>query len=295
MTSTIALNPWSVEGLILRGELTVPGMIEWAADTGFDAIDVGESWMGLSPNPNPALLRNIRTWTRDAGLTISSCWFWSDLLAATTILGSTEQAVDHVRRYLAIAETLGAGYITLQNGVVPPGMSVSDARSLLLDLYSRIAPAANDCGVVIGIEAARVTSEFNSPQGALELVREFGSDRITVTPDFESWRRPRPGMPPLSYPENPGRTLDEPLTVDVFADCLSHSPMIHAKFLEFDEDGLDPNIPVVELLGAVRADAADHVLCVEYEGWIPDLFPEREPRRETAKALDLIRRQLAEH
>jgi sugar phosphate isomerase/epimerase len=47
MANTIALNPWSVEGLILRGELTVPEMIEWAAKTGFDAID------GSEPQPGP--------------------------------------------------------------------------------------------------------------------------------------------------------------------------------------------------------------------------------------------------
>jgi hypothetical protein len=293
MANTIALNPWSVEGLILRGELTVPEMIEWAAKTGFDAIDLGESWMGLSPNPDPARLRDIRSRTRDLGLSVSSCWFWSDLLAATTILGSPDRAMDHVRRYLAIAEAVGATYVTLQNGVVPPGITTAQARAVLLDLYAQIAPAAADHGVVVGFEAARPTSEFNSPQGALDLVREFDSELITVTPDFESWRRPRPGMPPLSYPENPGRQLDEPLDVSVFVDCLAHAPLIHAKFLEFDEDGEDPNIPAIALLDALRADDNDHVICVEYEGWIPDLFPDREPRRETGKALDLIRRRLS--
>ena len=41
-----------------------------------------------------------------------------------------------------------------------------------------------------------------------------------------------------------------------------------------------------------RAAGTDHVFCVEYEGWIPDLFPERDPLVETKKAVALLRRQL---
>ena len=91
----------------------------------------------------------------------------------------------------------------------------------------------------------------------------------------------------------PGVERREGLPVEVFADCLPYSPFVHAKFLEFDDSGTDPNIPVDEMFAAVRAAGGDHVFCVEYEGWIPDLFPERDALAETAKAVALLRRQLA--
>jgi sugar phosphate isomerase/epimerase len=290
MSSTIALNTWSLEGKVLRGEMSLADVVEATAAMGVQGIDINEMYMGFNPNPDPALLRSIRRLCESFGLKITSCWFWGDLLAAVT-MESLDAAVAHITRYLAVMETLRSSSLTISNGSLPPGVAVEEARSILRRLYERLGPIAEDHGVVIGFEAARAGTPFNSPQGALELVKEFDSPFLTLTPDFESWRRPTEKMP-MRYAEDPDSVQAEPLAIHVFADCLPYSPFIHAKFLEFDETGTDPNYPLDEMFAAVRAGGRDHVFTIEYEGWIPDIHPERDAATETRKAIDLIRKQL---
>lgn len=93
-----------------------------------------------------------------------------------------------------------------------------------------------------------------------------------------------------SYAEDPGARQAPPLSVQDFVDCLPYSRYVHAKFLEFDEDGDDRNFPIAELLAAVRDDPDTHDLPVEYEGWLPEVDPELDPETEAAKAVALVRR-----
>jgi hypothetical protein len=292
MPHSISLNPWSFEGLLLSESMTLGGMVEQAAGLGFDSIDIGDLWMNLSPNPDLARLRELRSMTRGNDLTVSSCWFWIDLLAGLAICGDKRAVAESLRGYFAICEYLGAPFITLQNGNPAPGVSHQQAHDALLDLYQDLEKMAVDHNVVVALEAPRSPAPFNSPQGTLRLVREYGSPWLTVTPDFEAWRIPREGMPPLRYPENPGATRFEALAVAEFEACLPLAPFIHAKFLEFDDSGTDPNFPLEDIFRAIRESDRDHVICVEYEGWIPDLHPERDAVSETAKAIELIRHHL---
>jgi hypothetical protein len=268
-----------------------PDLVEAIAALGADGIDVNEIYMGLSPNPDPSVLRSSRRLCESFGLRITSCWFWADMLAAVT-MESFESALAHATRYLAIAEILHAPCITITNGHLPPGLEATAAHSILMRLYEQLLPRAEDHGVMIGLEAGRAGTPFNSPQGVLSIVNAFESRFLTVTPDFESWRRPTQKMG-ARYIQDSEAPKGEPLSVEVFREVLPYSPYIHAKFLEFDESGTDPNYPIDDIFAAVRAEGGDHTFTIEYEGWIPDIHPERDSRVETAKAIALIRRQFA--
>lgn len=293
MAHSISLNPWSFEGLLLSRQMSLTQMVEQTAELGFDSIDIGDTWMGLSPNPDLAALRELRASITANGLSVSSCWFWIDLLAGLAMTGSKQTVIDSLRGYFAICEYVGAPFITLQNGNPAPGISEASARQSLLDLYPDLVSLAEHHNVKVALEAPRSPARFNSPGGTLELVVEYGSPWLTVTPDFEAWRIPRPGMPPLVYPENPTAERFEALDLETFEACLPHAPFIHAKFLEFDETGTDPNFPIDEMFRAINQSSLDHILCVEYEGWIPDLHPDRDAIAETAKAIALIKDKLS--
>lgn len=288
MGGKIVLNPWSFEGLLLGGKMTFADIVETAAQMGVQGIDVNEIVMGLNPNPDPRRLREIRSVCGSFGIEITSCWFWADVLGGI-VMGSFDQAIGHLERYLAIAAQLEARYITLHNGTPPKGMALNEGRSMLIRAYEKLGVLAERYGVIIGFEAPRPAAPFNSPAGALDLVKAFNSPYLTVTPDFESWRRPTEKMP-MRYAEDPDMVQGEPLPIELFRECLPYSPYIHAKFLEFDETGTDPNYPLPEMFTAIREGGMEHDYCIEYEGWIPDIHPERDPYVETLKAIDLVRR-----
>ena len=143
--------------------------------------------------------------------------------------------------------------------------------------------------VIIGIDGG--LAGFCSPRTALRLVQKLGSDYLTVTPDFEAWRTPTKAIPGL-FIETPDVEKTEGLPLAVFKECLPYAPLIHAKFLAFDEHDEEPNFPVAEMMSLVRKSSREHTFVVEYEGWIPDINPHLDPISETKKGIRLLTRYL---
>jgi hypothetical protein len=292
MKSRLAVNLWWAERLMLRDGKSFEEMVELTARTGAASIDLNEYLIGFDPHANLRQVHRKKQCVASNGLDVLSCWFYTDLIGAAQTY-SIDRGVEFIEEYLAVAAELGARYAVMFNGEPAPGMSVEEGRSLLLRTYERIAPAAEEYGVIVGFEAARAAATFNSPLGALELVRSFGSKYLTVTPDFESWRRPRPGMP-TQYAENPEAPQAKPCTLDVFEACLPYAPYTHVKFLEITDDLEEPNYPIRELMSLALADSRDHDFLVEYEGWLPEVHPERDELRETSRAVTLMRRLIGD-
>ena len=288
MIGQISLNPWWAEGLMLEHGVTVETIIERTAAMGADGIDVQEAHLGLCPHPDPATMWRLRRAAAGAGLEVTSCWFYADVLGVAGLY-SVDVAVDHLERYMVITESFGSRFMVVQNGAPPPGMSLAAGRDTLLRVYERIAPLAPDHGLTVAFEAARVGTPFNSPDGATDLVRDFGSEALSVAPDFEAWRLPNERMP-TAYVENPGLTQPEPLGVQALRDCLPWAPFIHVKYLEPQADGSDPNYPIAELLGLIQASDREHTLSVEYEGWLPEVHPDFDADAQASRALTAVKR-----
>lgn len=289
MERKLSLNPWWAEGEFLKRRLTFPQIIEAIAAMGVDGLDMNDIYIADSPNPEPRTVRTIKKQCAAAGLEIMSCWYYTDL-AGAALLCSPERAVSHIARLLAVSELLESKYLVISNGNLPRGVTVEEARSALLKVYESLVPLAEDHDIAIGFHAGRANSPFTSPGGALSLVQELGSPYLTVTPDFEAWRRPAPGMP-VRYTDNPNLVQGEALSVDVFRQVLPHAPVVHAKFLEIT-DGDEPNYPLDDLFTALNGSTAAHNICIEYEGWVPEIHPERSPVAETEKCVDIVRRRL---
>jgi hypothetical protein len=289
MRRKLSLNPWWAEGMFIKRQITFPQIIEAIAEMEVDGLDMNDIYLQDGPNPDPRLIRQARRLCAAAGLEIMSCWYYTDL-AGAAILGSPEAAVAHVARLLAVTETLGSKFLVISNGNLPKGTSAPVARSMLMKVYDGLIPLAEEHDIVIGLHAGRARTPFTSPGGALELVKEVGSRYLTVTPDFEAWRRPAAGMP-VRYTDNPNLVQDTPLDVGVFQQCLPHAPVIHAKFLDV-ASGDEPNYPLDELFAAINGDSAPHNICIEYEGWIPEVHPERDPVAETRTCVEIVRRRL---
>ena len=175
-------------------------------------------------------------------------------------------------------------------GGLVPGMKFEEGYELLIKVLKNIIPTAEEYNVFIGLESAR-TSGFSSPQLALKLVKSIGSDFLTVTPDFEAWRIPTEDIPGF-HVESPGIETTESLSIDIFKECLPYAPLMHAKFLAFDEKGEDPNFPIAEMMSLIKQSNREHILSIEYEGWIPDINPHLDPIVETKKCITLLNRYL---
>lgn len=287
MIRHVSLSPWWAEGEILSGRMDVEEVFEATARMGVTAVDIQEAFLDLSPHPDPRTVHKLRSALARTGLAALSCWFYSDVLGAVAAT-SIDATACHLERYLAITAQFGARYLVIQNGEPPAEVTHQRARSNLLAIYDRIAPFAEECGVVVGMEAARAASAFNSPLGALDVVDQFDSPWVTLVPDFEAWRLPSESLPNV-YVENPQMKQPDPLDASDFERCLVRAPLVHAKFLQVGPDGSDANYPGHELLALVRDDPGEHDISVEYEGWLPEILPQQDPLRAAQAAVAFVR------
>ena len=286
MIRDIVLNPWWGEGLMLQRKADVRDLIETSAKIGADGIDMQEGYLCCSPNPDLLKIHEYRNIARANGLKINSCWFYTDTLGAVRA-SSLQKTVDYLKRDLLITAMFESPYLVIQHGEPGKNQSYEDAKDTLFRVYDELVPLAEQYQVKVCFEAARILSPFNSPEGALALIREYDSHWITLTPDFEAWRKKNESMT-SSYVENPGMTQPDPLPISVMEKCLPNSRYVHAKFLYFDENGEEPNYPERELLQIIENYEKPVDLCIEYEGWLPEIHPELAPAAEVKKAFDLV-------
>jgi len=290
MKATISVGMWSMKQYSLKGTKSFDEILETVAEINPDKhIDLMEDYVPCHPHTDMYELLLLKKRIESFGLTINSNWFYTDLIGAVHADGF-EKVVNDLKEYVIIVAALGAKFISIPLGGLVPRMKFEEGTEILLNIFEEIIPVAEEYNVYIGLESAR-TSGFASPQIALELVKSVGSDILTVTPDFEAWRIPTEDIPGF-HVESPGNETTDAVSIDIFKECLPYAPLIHAKFISFDEKGEEPNFPIAEMMSLVKQSNREHILSIEYEGWIPEINPNLDSITETKKSIDLLKRYL---
>ena len=290
MKTTISVGMWSLKQYSLKGPKTFDEILETVAEINPDKnIDLMEDYVPCHPHTDMLELIKLKKRIESFGLIINSNWFYTDLIGAVHV-ESFEKVVNDLKEYIIVVATLGAKFMNTPLDSEPlPGMTFEEAYELYLKIYEEIIPLAEEYNVILGIDGG--LPGFCTPRTALKLVKDLGSDFLTVTPDFEAWRTPSEDIPGL-FVETSDSEKTEGLPIEVFEECLPYSPLMHAKFLTFDKKGDEPNFPISEMMSLVKKSKREHTFVIEYEGWIPDINPHLDPAKETKKGIDLIKRHL---
>ena len=290
MKTTISVGMWSLKQYSLKGTKTFDEILETVAEINPDKnIDLMEDYVPCHPHTDMLELIKLKKRIESFGLTINSNWFYTDLIGKVHI-ESFEKVVNDLKEYIIVVATLGAKFMnTPLDCPLLPGMKYEEGYELVLKIYEEIIPLAEEYNVILGIDGG--LPGFCSPRTALKLVKDLGSDFLTVTPDFEAWRTPSEDIPGL-FVETSDSEKTEGLPIEVFEECLPYSPLMHAKFLTFDKKGDEPNFPISEMMSLVKKSKREHTFVIEYEGWIPDINPHLDPAIETKKGIDLLKRYL---
>lgn len=289
MKPIISVSVWSLKQLSLKGYKTFDEILEIITEMGVNHVDLMEDYIPCHPHTDLHEILQLKQKIASFGLIIPSCWFHTDLVGGC-YLSSFERVVDDIKEYLAVTAALGAKFMCGPVGSVVPGMNLEEGYNLLLRIFKQIIPTAEEYDVRIGLESSR-TLGLKTPQIALKLVKALDSHYLTVTPDFEAWRTPTEAIPGF-HVEIPGMKATEPLSMDVFKECLPYAPLIHAKLLTFDEKGEESNFPIAEMMSLIKQSNREHTVSIEYEGWIPDINPHLDPIHETKKSITLLKRYL---
>lgn len=284
MKSTIGISTWSLQQLTYKKGIGLSQMLEIMAGMGVDGIDLYDEYLPVFPEVNLHKLYEVKKQTQSAGLPVKGTWFFDDLLGSYYNVG-LEKTVENTKRFIAITAFLESKYMALPFLLNVPNLSFEEAHDAYYRILERLLPVAEEYRVNIAAETARQ----NTPGLALDLHKELKNNFFTICPDLEAWRFDTPDIP-LVHAENVGGEPSKPEPLALFAKCLPYAPYIHFKLLALDENGEEPHFPIPQIMDLINKSGINHHLCIEYEGWIPDINPNVDASIETRRCVELIRR-----
>lgn len=283
MNSRISVSTWSLQQLTYTENVALFDMIDMVKEMGADAIDICEEYIPCHPQPDLVKIREIGEKVADAGLQMGTVWFCTEINRAAAA-SNLETVVEIYKKNIQIAKAMGAAFVCIP-ALYDKKISREENKEIYRRFFERILPYAEKYDMPLSHECARKGA--NSM--VLELVKEFGSRHYSICPDLEAWRFGTQDLPLMPHAEDPGAGIMEPEPIELFRECVEYAPYIHFKLLKM-ENGEEPHFPIPEIMDAINNSSIDHLLCLEYEGWIPDIVPERNAFVETKKCLDMIRR-----
>lgn len=285
MKSTIGVSTWSLQQLSFTQGATIEDIISMTADMGAEGIDICEEYIPCHPLPDLVKIRKIRHLIENKNLKMGATWYGTEISNAIKA-SSEEQVLEIYKKNILIASEIGSSYVCIPMLINLKTKTREMITQEYIHFFEKLLPFAEKYDMPIAHECAR--EKCNGI--ALDLAKYFNNKYYTVCPDLEAWRINTPDMPLGPHCDDPTGEIPTPEPISLFRECMPYSPYIHFKLLALDEKGEEPHFPIAEMMECINESPIDHYLCVEYEGWIPEIHPERDSYQETKRCMELIKK-----
>lgn len=148
----IGLNYYSFNTPLLRGEETIESVIDYAADLGFDGVDVtGYYFPGYPAVPSDEYILRIKNHAFHQGMTICGTGVRNDFTLADPAARARE--IQLVKDWVVAASKLGASTLRVFTGPkIPDGYTWDETARWLAAAVDECAEFAKPYGVVIAIQ-----------------------------------------------------------------------------------------------------------------------------------------------
>jgi sugar phosphate isomerase/epimerase len=168
---------------VVAPELTVPQLAESARSCGYHGIELHMSGPegpahahGIGVDAPPASLAEARHALADAGIEVSC--IATDLAFEGSDESAVTDAVDRLKRYVALAETLGCRYVRVLGGSLSPDLGeVAGLVDGISDALAEAVTYAEQTNASILLETR---GGFSSTKYVREVVKQVYSDRFGV-------------------------------------------------------------------------------------------------------------------
>jgi len=170
-----ALCAYSFRQDLQSKSLTYEDLVRSCVDWDVDGLDMTVYWL---PNTDPTWLASLRRLAYRCGIEIYS-------IAIRTELTKPDQAardaeVENIRKWVDVADRVGAGHIRVFGGNVPKTATEEQAVPWVVECLKRAADIAGSKGIILGLEnhggictnASRIiemVNKVNSPWVAINL------------------------------------------------------------------------------------------------------------------------------
>jgi L-ribulose-5-phosphate 3-epimerase len=163
--------------------MTYEDLIRIAVETGTDGIDMTVYWL---PSTSDDYLLTLRRLAYRNRVEIYSIGTRVRLAQPTAAL--RDQQLDELRRWLDVAQKVGATHVRVFGGAKPEGATLEQAIDFAVETLKRGAEYAGARGLILGVEDDGGITDF--AKDTIEIVRRAGSPWAGMNLDIGNFRPP---------------------------------------------------------------------------------------------------------
>jgi L-ribulose-5-phosphate 3-epimerase len=172
-----AICAYSFRNQLQSGSLTYEGLIRMAAELGADGVDLTTYWLR---DTNDDTLFALKRAAYRSGISLYNIGIRARMAQPTAPLQAAE--VETVRKWLDVAERLGASHMRIFGGAVPKGATEDQAVAWAVETLKRSADEAAKKGITLGVEDdGGITTNADR---TVEIVKKAGSPWVGINLDI---------------------------------------------------------------------------------------------------------------
>ena len=186
---TLSLNAYSFYDALLNGEMSLNNLFQFAATTGFSAVDLTAYYIpGYPELPNDDLLYEIKRKAFRTGISFSGTGVRNNF----TVTGEEALAeeIDLVKQWIVAASKLGAPNMRVFAGNVPSGGSAGDIQQQVIDAFRECARFGSRYGVTVALQ--NHNDYLVSADEVIEIIKRVNSEWFGLMLDIGSLPGPDP-------------------------------------------------------------------------------------------------------
>lgn len=177
-----ALCAYSFRQALQAKELQYSDLIPMAVDNGIDGLDLTVYWF---PNTSDSFLLPLRREAYRNAVEIYSISIRTNMCQPTPEL--REKEIAEVRKWVDVANTLGAGHIRVFGGNVPKDATEDQAAGWVKEVLKRSADYAATKGIILGLENHGGITE--RAERIIEIVKAVDTPWVGINLDTGNFNR----------------------------------------------------------------------------------------------------------
>jgi sugar phosphate isomerase/epimerase len=177
-----AICAYSYRNALKNKTMTYQDLVRLTARLGADGIDMTVYWF---PDTSDEFLRPLRRLAYKMAVTIYSIGIDSEMTRPTPELRQAE--VEAIKKWVDVAEKLGAGHIRVFGGSTPKGITEEEAAGWVVEALKRASEYSAKKGVILGLENhGGITGRAES---IVKIVKTVDSPWVGINLDAGNFRK----------------------------------------------------------------------------------------------------------
>jgi len=201
-----AICAYSFRDQLAKKSMTYADAIRICAETGAEGLDLTAYWFA---DTNDETLYPLKKLAYRSGVSIYSVGTRVRMVQPTPELQAAE--VETLRKWLDVAEKLGASHIRIFGGNVPKGATEDQAAAWVVETLKRAGDVAGKKGITLGVEDD--SGIAISAERLVDIVKKAGSPWAGINLDVGNFRDNAYGQIEMCAPYATGVHMKSEVTV----------------------------------------------------------------------------------